>query len=285
MSSLEIGPRGGMGSLGKSFFQSAAEGWGPFTVFSRKEERKEKKDVLKAEYAERAQTFEQQRALAQEEARAQALEDLRDKVTAKLEQLEAEANVTTGLVLKIREEASSPVLDGDPILEDLGQALADMEKAVVTIQAATVVDVATFDSYELAGAYSDAHSALVAMKTVTARAQGILKELSERIKQINDEKIRAQMAAEDAAIRRAAQERRDRQIAAQQQAAAEELAAEEERRRRREVMAQVMAIQAEVSKEKRRLSAAKVELASLQFSRAESGRIQASRVPLSGWFF
>ena len=257
MSWLEVQqPRPGMGGI----FDSAAQGWGPFTFLSKKEERKEKKDVLKFRLQDEAQTFEQKRLLARDMERSKALEDLREKVNGKLRQLETEANLATGMVLKIRELATNPVLEGDPILGDIDGALADMEKAVVTIQASTVVDVATFDTSDLAGAYSDGQAALIAMRTVTARAQGGLKELAARVQQLKEEGIRARERSQRLADQRRLDVERQRRLEAQRLQEQETRALENERRRRMEIMRQVMEADAELTREKARLRQARADL-------------------------
>ncbi|GAG28570.1 unnamed protein product, partial [marine sediment metagenome] len=182
MSFLEIGMGG--------FFRDAASGWGPFHSLTAREDRKAEKDKAKQRLSAEAQTFEQQRALSQEEARTKALENLRAQVIRKLQQMEGEANASTAEILKIRKASANPALRGDEILEELGAVLADMEKAVISIQAGTVVDTATFETESLAASYADAQAGLIAMRSVTARAQSVLKSLKERVRTLEAERAR-----------------------------------------------------------------------------------------------
>jgi hypothetical protein len=251
MSWLEMNGMGG-------FFESAASGWGPFNFLTKKEERKEKKDLAKIQLQSEAASFEQKRLLAMDEARSDALEGQRRKTVAKLRELEAEAVATTGLVMKIRELSGDPALEGDRILFDLEEELLDIEKAVVGVQASTVVDTATFDTYDLAEAYSNGQAALVAMRTITARANGIMRSLEERIIEIEEERGRRMEAA-----RREEQFRRD-DIRRQQQAEQERA-----RQQRMDLIRQVMNVDAELAKEKRALRRARMELANLKAAQEE----------------
>jgi hypothetical protein len=223
--------------------------------------------------------LEQQQASAQDQARFEALANLQIKVASKLDQLEEQAEISTGVVLKIRETATAPILAGKPILGDLEEALADLEKAVISIQAGTVVDFASFDSSVLSESYSNASAALIAMRTVTSRALGIQKDLEAKIQEFRDEEIRLQMAREAAAAERAVNERRERQFAEQRRSEEASRVAEAARAQRRDLMARILAVQAELGQEKRRLSEARTELENLRFARAERARSQA----LSGW--
>jgi hypothetical protein len=231
--------------------------------------------------------LEQQQASVVEQQKFQALADLQIKVASKLDQLEEQAEIATSVVLKIREAATAPILQGSKILEELEVALADMEKAVIAIQAGTVVDTASFDSAILSESYSNAAAALIAMKTVTSRGFGIQKDLEAKIQDLRDEQIRLQLAEERAAEERAVAARRERQLEEQRRADQAARVADAERQHRRDIMARVLALRAELAQEKRALSAARTELENLQFARAERlARAQESqaRAGLSGWF-
>jgi hypothetical protein len=256
--------------MGSNFFESLFIPWK-----SEQEDRSEKveREQRRKDLAAKAQLSASQRAEAtareQEDIRFKALTDLQLRISSKMDQVEEQAEVATGVVLKIRELANNPLLVGDFSVSDLEEILADMEQAVVTIQAGTVVDAASFDGTVLAGAYSNVSAALIAMRTVTARAQGVLKTLESRIRDLKAEKIRLDLAAEEARARREIEARRQEQLAQQRQRDADAQAAEVVRQRRRSLMAQILAVQAELSQEKRRLSSARVELANLRFAQTE----------------
>jgi hypothetical protein len=270
----------GYSGLGSNFFESLLIPW---KSEQEDRERKAKAEVQRRAQAQQAQISAAQRAEAQaseqEALRFKAITDLQAKAASKLTQLEEQAEIATGVVLKIREIATAPILTGRPVLGELDQALSDMEQAVVAIQAGTVVDLASFDTAVLAAAYSNVSAALIAMRAVTARGIGIQKDLEAKIQGFRDEEIRLQLARDAAAAERASAERRERQLAEQRQAEEASRAAEATARRRRDLMGQILAVQAELGREKRRLSEARTELGNLKFARAERARAQA----LSGW--
>jgi hypothetical protein len=274
MSFLELSGLGGKSS--RLFKPSGWEVLAPWATHARMQaaEREQKREqFVTLQEQERIKT-KAAHEREQDERRFAAAVALQEKVVAKLEQLEQEAKRATSVVLKIRETAQDPVLSGDPNLEDLELVLVDMEKAVITIQAGTVVDTATFDTAQLAAGYSDAQAGLVAMRSVAARGQGALKALEGRIKELKDEQIRMQLAAAARADQIAAQQRQDRQLADQQAAARAEAVAREGRLARRDLMSRILEVDRELSKEKRRRSALKVELANARFARSNAGALR-----------
>lgn len=261
----------GLGGFFDDAAKSFSAGWGPFSSLTAREERKGKKELAKIRLKEDAQTFEQQRVLTRDQAEAEAIENLRLQVVAKLRQMELEADATTGVIMQIRQAAAEPILKGDEIQEELAGVLADMEKAVIQVQAGTVVDTATFDTDALAGAYADASAGLVAMRAITARAQSVLKTLKKRAKDLKDEQIRLQYAQAAAVERAAAQEREQRQLAEQRQRELEWQAEQSRMRSRRDLMSRILEADRELVREKRRLANLKVELANLKFEKGLAG--------------
>ncbi len=208
--------------MGKSFIEAGGEGWGPFTFLSKKEDRKAAKDAGKLAIQSDAQSFEQQRILAHDERQAAAMENLRAKIVSKLREVEAVALAAAEQMERARQLASKLELQGDPILAEADEQIADMERAVVQVQAGTVVDAASFDTHALAVSYTDAQAALIAMTAIRNRAAGVATALGKRYSQIQAEALRAQELQRQQA--KQAEIERQRQIKQQRQ--------DEERRKR-----------------------------------------------------
>jgi hypothetical protein len=272
------------GLSGKSSSLYKPSGWevlAPWTTKARMEatEREQKREFyithqeqqrIGAAEAQKLQQEKQQRASEQK-----ALEDLRTRVILNLQQLEDEAVRTTDFVVKIRELSQDPELRGVN-LEEIDADLVEMEKAVVAIQAGTVINTGTFDTDELAKGLSDASSGLVAMRTVTARAIRALKALEQEIQFQKDEQIRQDLAEVARAERAATEARKQRQLEDQRRSENEWRAAEAARKMRRDLMGQILEVDRELSNEKRRLGNLRVELANLRFQKSESSRRRAA---------
>jgi transcriptional regulator of met regulon len=277
MSSLSYHP--GMGKL--KFKPSGWEVLAPWTTHARmKAEKRELQRQEKISMQEQQRiNLEEQRRRDQETAefqsREKAVADLRAKVVAKLQDLEAEAAQTTQFVVKIRELSQNPALRGVE-LEGLEAELIEMEKAVIAIQAGTVVNTGSFDTGELSQGWADAQAGLLAMRTVTARALKAIKSLEEEVKARNDEQIRMKLA-EAARVERAATEARERrQLEEQRMAENAWRAAEAARKARRDLTGQILEVDRELVKEKRRLGALRVELANLRFQQSEKAARRAA---------
>lgn len=272
--------------MGKISFKPS--GWEVLAPWATHARMKAEKRELKRQAAESAQeqqrlNLEEQRRREQEEAEFQAkhkaVTDLRAKVVAKLQQLEAQAEEATQLVIQIRELSEDPALH-DVNLEVIDADLIEMEKAVIAVQAGTVVNTGSLDTKVLAQGWADAQSGLIAMRAVTARAIKALKALEEEIKLQNDQKIRAELAAAARVEKAALERRQQRQREEQRMQEDAWRSAEAARKSRRDLTGQILEVDRELAREKRRLGSLRVELANLRFQKSE---LAARRAGLGRW--
>jgi hypothetical protein len=110
---------------------------------SSKQRRKQFVQMQAQEFAHEERTVEQQR-------RARALEQMRARVVVKAEELDREALRAAAIMRRVRELLSERILTGDAILAQAETETAELEVAVVQIQAGTLIDAASDDTGVLA---------------------------------------------------------------------------------------------------------------------------------------
>lgn len=242
-----------------------ASGWevlAPWmTVVSREEARREQRRKTEEMRREQARIDAEASAAAEREATlSQAVMDLRDRVKAKVGELEEAALNTVALLEKARRAMNVPELSGDPILEETAKDLGSLEAGAIQVQAMASIDTGASTSTELAESYSSAQAALIAMQTISARASAIYKKLVGRVQAIKESQQRAEELRQQRLLDQQAAERRERaeQIRFEQQRA---LAADEaERQQRLDSMRLMQQLDSEIAKERRLLNQAKYEL-------------------------
>ena len=151
---------------------------------------KQAKEKRKLKLGMQAQTFQEKMTLNRYEQEKAAIETFRTKISAKLEEVEVAALEGVAAMEKARKLSIRPELEGDPILDEFGDKVGELETAIVQVQTGTVVDTATFDTHRLAISYSDAQAALIAMKSITNRAIELSSLLKERMREVEAERIR-----------------------------------------------------------------------------------------------
>lgn len=270
MSHLEIGPALGMGDIS----YAALDLFG----LRAKEARKTVKEQGKHQRALEAQTFEQKRLLSQDQATAAAVENFRAKVINKLRELEKSAIESADVMENAREIASQPLLAGDPVLGKVDREIAELETAVIQIQAGTIVDTGTFDTQELAVSYSNAQSAVVAMDAVLGRAKGIVEDLALRLRDLKAEHARAERTRKEQALLMIQETKRAEQAERERVAREARNLREEERQRRVALIQRLRELEGEILREKRRLRQAKSDLAETKRRASETARKRAEFV-------
>lgn len=263
---------------GVSFKPSGWEVLAPWTTKARMEaeEREQKRQKLVTKEEQKRLEREQALEHEQERRRAQAAADLQDQIKAKIQQVENSALTAAEEMEAARELAVSPELQGDPILDDLEEQIADMEQAVVQIQAGTVVDVATFDTHALAVSYSDAQAAFVAMEAIRNRAEALVQALQERIDQLKKERIRVEQLRRERERAAERERRRAEQREQQRQRMAKLRAEEAARRQRMQIMKQVRQLDQAILEEKRALRRLRSEVEEAR-RQAAAQRAQAAQ--------
>lgn len=242
-----------------SYLQLGALGW---DIFGKKAEQKRKAQADAAAAALQKQQQEYEQKLRDEE-RAK-VDKFRALLQQRAAQIEHEVVQIATLVEKIRKYAADPLLQGDPILDEAENQLADMENTLVKVQAGTVVDLATYDSNALAVSYADAQAGLVALQALRNRVVGLHKALESKVNDLNAEKIRAERAQKEAEYQAQLLRQRLEEEARQAELDASRRAEEAGRVRRMELLQQHMSIDAQIVNEKRALRRAQQELEALR---------------------
>lgn len=234
-------------------------------VFGKKAKQRRKERVQLA-----AQSFQEKLTLKRYEQEKEAIETFRAKINAKLGEIERTAAEVASVISEIRRVAEDPILEGDPILDEVDQALADFETGLVQIQSGTVVDTATFDTHKLAISYADAQAALIAMTSLRTRGQGILEDLRGRIEALKAEKIRLEELRRKK--QELAQQERVRQEALrrEQELRQREEAARRQREQQQQVVQQYREVLDELRSERRAVDRLRQQIERVKARRAEA---------------
>ena len=212
---------------------------------------KQAKEKRKLKLGLQAQSFSEKMTLNRYEQEKAAVETFRAKISAKLTAVEQIAAEAAEMIEQVRRVAEDPILEGDPVLEEIDKQLADFEEGLVQIQSGTVVDTAPFDTHRLAISYSDAQSALIAMTSLKTRTVGMLEDLRQKIQQVQAEKVRLEELREQRII--LAEQERKRQEALQRELemrrSDEKIA--RDRAEQEQIMSGIRKVNSEIQKERR----------------------------------
>lgn len=247
---------------------SLVESVSPFAFLTRKEERKERKELEKLRLREQQEEFVRQQQAAQAAREAAAVEDLRRKIVSRIRELQGAASAANATITKIRRLAAEKLLEDDPFLQDLEAQLADMETGVVQVQSGTVVDVASNDTHVLAVSYADAQGALIAIHAVRSRASGLLNELRNHLDELQADAIRAEQRRRRQALEAEQERQRQAKLAARRAEARERHARRARMDQQLENMRILSEIETQIVRERAAIRQARYELNSLRSARA-----------------
>lgn len=263
MSALRIGQLRGLGKI--EFKPSGWEVLAPWTSWTRmKAEEQQLKTERQIATAQQQADIE---AKKREEARlAAARAAAQARTDELLKSVEGEASAIAQLVDEIRALLSQPFFAGTAAEQDAQRELAELETAVVQVQASFNVDSEDPDKL-----YADAAGARTAMRAIRSRVQGLKNKLEAALEAERAERQRqAELARQqaEAATRAAAEARRLEQERIAQAQLAARLRAQQAKL---DEVKRIRELEALIEEEKRLLSAAQREL-QIALSKPQEGR-------------
>lgn len=246
---------------------------GGWDIFGKKAKERRKERVQLS-----AQSFTEKMTMLRYEQERSAVETFRQKIAAKLNDVETVASEAAAVIEQVRRLAEDPVIEGDPVLEEVDKQLADFEEGLVQIQAGTVVDTATFDTHRLAISYSDAQAALIGMTSLKTRAAGMLEDLRQRIQGVGAEKIRMAQLRQEREKAQAQEARRQDALQMELDLKRREEAQVRRQQEQRAVFEQIRKLGRDLADEKRKVDTLRRKIAEVRRRRAEKQEREASAV-------